>query len=625
MDFHHLKEIYESERLKRLRLDGPMQYVDLHDEQFAHLNKDCWINYDDIANKEPDLKDKDEIKFLVIGGGHAGLSFAYRVFETGVLGRDICVVDVAGGVGGTWYWNRYPGLMCDVEGYIYLPLLEETGYMPKHRYSYGTEIRQQSERIASHIGCRSMFSTTVKRMDWDEGSARWIVIMSQNRGPEQGITNFTVKAQFVFASKGPFIVPRLPRAPGFDAFERNNHVFHTSRWDYKCTGGSPEVQDLTLLRDKTVAVVGTGATGVQVIPEVAKWAKHLYVVQRTPSFVGPRNQKETDLNEWAQITSHPGWQHRRRKNFNHFITNDPLPVDLVNDGWTETRAFAGVIGGPKIVTQDTLPQHLESMFELDIPRAEIIRAFIDSQVENDKIAEKLKPWYSGWCKRPTFHDHYLATFNRPNVTLLDTNGKGLEEYTSSGIVVGGVEYKVDILILATGFSSSRSKDRGLEDALGGPVVGRNGRSLGEKWASPQVGGLYGIMTEGFPNLFFPGGAASPNLSSSYDITARFSAYLIKQAMEKMSNCSTILIEPTLGGEEHYTKEVVKRALYFAVLKTCTPGYFTHDGAIALPKSAEETARDLRKAPWGEGIVKYQHMVESLQVEGRTDGFNISSA
>ncbi|KAL2837961.1 hypothetical protein BJY01DRAFT_258205 [Aspergillus pseudoustus] len=623
MDVDHLREIYESERLKRLRSDGPKQYADFRDDQFAHLNKDLWIDYDEIASKEPDLKDKEEIKFLVIGGGHAGLSFAHRVFETGVAGRDICVVDVAGGVGGTWYWNRYPGLMCDVEGYIYLPLLEETGYMPKHRYSYGAEIRQQSERIASHIGCRSMFSTTVKRMEWDEESARWIVSMSQNRGPKHGITDFTVKAQFVFASNGPFIVPRFPRVRGFAAFERNNHVFHTSRWDYKCTGGSQEVQDLTSLRDKSVAVVGTGATGVQVIPEVAKWAKHLYVVQRTPSFVGPRHQKETDPNEWARITSHRGWQRERRQNFDHFITNDPVPVDLVNDGWTDTRAFAGAIGGPKIVTQDTLPQHLESMFELDLPRAERIRDFIDSQVENKEIAEKLKPWYSGWCKRPTFHDHYLATFNRPNVTLLDTDGKGLGEYTPSGIVVNGVEYKVDVLILATGFSSSRSKDRGLEDALGGPVIGRNGRSLGDKWTSPQVGGIYGIMTEGFPNLFFSGGAASPNLSSSYDITARLSASLIKKALEKTSNRHTIRIEPTLDGEEQYTQEVAKRALYFAVLTSCTPGYFTQDGAIALPKSAEEAARGLRKAPWGEGIVKYQQMVESFQAGGQTEGFNIS--
>lgn len=238
------------------------------------------------------------------------------------------------------------------------------------------------------------------------------------------------------------------------------------------------------------------------------------------------------------------------------------------------------------------------------------------------MAEKLKPWYPGWCKRPTFHDDYLTTFNRSNVTLIDTDGKGLDSYTASGIVVAGVEYKVDVLILATGYSME-SDNRGLEDNLAAPIIGRNGRTFGEKWASQDVGTLFGIMTEGFPNLFFSKGTASPNLSSAYDLTARLIAHLIMAAMAETASSPTLIIEPKKEAEDAYTQEVEKRALWFSVLTTCTPGYFTQDGDLTVPKPAGEITRKSRTAPWGEGIVKYQPMIERVQEENRLDGFEIT--
>ncbi|KAB8238314.1 uncharacterized protein BDW43DRAFT_296607 [Aspergillus alliaceus] len=417
----------------------------------AHLNNDPWIDYDAIAAKQSDLKDKDEVRFLVIGGGHAALSFAYR--------------------------------MCDVEGYIYLPVLEETGYVPKHRYSYGAEIR-----------------------------------------PKHTDITFTVQAQFVFASSGPFFVPRIPRPPGFDL--QNNYVFHVFRWSYKCTGGPRENQNMTLLKDKTVVVVGTGATAAQCSAES----------QSGPSISTFFNMRE---------------------NFNHFITNDPVPVDI-----SERRLDRHTLILCRFLNTNS---HRESGRQQGVGRG-------------------IEAWYLGWCRRPTFYDHYLATFNQSNVTLIDTNGRGLESYTSSGIVAGVVGYKVVILVLATGFSPSRAQDKDLEDSLGAPIIGRN-----EKWAAPDVGTVFSIITVKLPNPFLPDGTASPNLSSAYDLAARLSADLIKSTMMKRDNPPKLTIEPK--------KEA---------------------------KSPRRDSQNLRKAPWGEEIAKYQLMVESLQRENRLDSFEIAS-
>ncbi|WYZ45035.1 hypothetical protein EsH8_VIII_000351 [Colletotrichum jinshuiense] len=624
-----LAQKYAEEVNKRVRPEVSREYVDLRSEAFPHLDADPFIDYDAMAEREPALKDGDRIKFLIVGGGHNGLLFAYRLIDACFSSNDIRFVDTAGGFGGTWYWNRYPGVMCDVEGYIYMPLLEETGYVPKLKYSHGSEIRGQSERIAAKWNLRALFSTKVDSQEWDEASGEWVVKMTHNQGPKRGEKGLTVRAQFVFTAGGLFYTPHVPKVTGFEQFMRHNPVFHTSRWDYKITGGSQDDPSLVNLKDKVVGIIGTGATAVQVIPHLARWAKHVYVFQRTPSYCGPRLQKATDAELWSQVAGKKGWQYDRQKNFNSFISNDPAPVDLVNDGWTDHRAFSGLVGSPKQITPDNLNDHIEYMFKMDMERAERVRARIDQEVKDPATAEKLKPWYGGWCKRPTFHDDYLRAFNNPNVTLVDTDGKGIQQCTDSGVVVDGVDYALDLLVMATGFTVTNT-DKGLGSPavrLGAPIIGGDGRSLEDKWTSPDMGTFYSVGTHGFPNLFFyggPGAPSSPNLTSAFDIVAKMAAHLIAEASRRASSPSDkVVVEVTKEAEVKYTEESKSRALWFAPLAFCTPGYFTGE-APNKPASDEEKEEKAAYTSWGGGVLDFQRRAEEYIANHSLEGIDIRS-
>lgn len=605
---------YAEERTKRLRPDGIHQYTTVRSSStLQDLGFDPWIDYEALAAEEPCLKDGDQIKFLIIGAGHSGLLYAHRLIEAGFQSTDIRIVDTAGGFGGTWYWNRYPGLMCDVESYCYMPLLEETGYMPSHKYSPGLEIREHAERIAGQNQLQALFSTKVDSQTWDEDRLDWVVNMTRNLGLKRESHGLKVRAQFVLAAGGIFPDPKVPNLLGLDQIRKNTHVFHTSRWDYDYTGGSQEDPALVNLKDKVVGIIGTGATAIQIIPAVAKWAKHLYVFQRTPSYCGARLQKKTDLETWSKVAHGKGWQLERQQNLNSFLTNDPSPVDLVNDGWTEQRSLAGLTGNPKLVTPDNVEDHLASLFELDVARAEKVRARVDGVVKDAATAESLKAWYPGWCKRPTFHDDYLEAFNQPNVTLVDTNGKGVDKYTGRGLTANGVEYNLDTLILATGFEVKLSA---LSPAgrMHTKTVGRGGRDLQEKWSGEDYGSIFGVATNQFPNLFFnafSGSASSLNLTSVFDLSAKLTAYIISEAARKAQGSEKLIVEASKDGEDKYTAEVKKRALWFSVLSTCTPGYFTEEGAASNIKP-EELDRVAKYSNWGGGPLDFEQLVEDFK-------------
>jgi cation diffusion facilitator CzcD-associated flavoprotein CzcO len=213
--------------------------------------------------------------------------------------------------------------MCDVEGYIYLPLLEETGYVPKHKYSYGAEIRGQNERAAKHFGIQGQFCTKIESQTWDDDRKVWVVTMTRTLGENAEPERITVFAEFVIIAGGVLNVPKIPKLPGWQAFRKNVHVFHSARWDYDYTGGNQERPDLHNLKDKTVAIIGTGATSVQIVPELAKWAKRVYVIQRTPSYCGYRGNRLTDNEHFKALSKEQGWQSKRRLNFNAWVTGNP--------------------------------------------------------------------------------------------------------------------------------------------------------------------------------------------------------------------------------------------------------------------------------------------------------------
>ncbi|MFI0527970.1 MAG: flavin-containing monooxygenase, partial [Ilumatobacteraceae bacterium] len=384
-----LREKYQSERDKRVRADANEQYVEMKG-QFAHYLDDPYR----AVQERPALH--DEVEVAIIGGGFGGLLVGARLREAGI--EDLRLIEKGGDFGGTWYWNRYPGAACDVESYVYLPLLEEVGYVPRKKYAPAPEILEHSRNIARHFRLydNACLSTEVTDLTWDDTERRWVI--STNRGDR-------MRARFVVMANGPLHRPKLPGIPGVESFQ--GHSFHTSRWDYDYTGGD-STGGLDGLRDKVVGIIGTGATAVQCVPHLGAAAKELYVFQRTPSSIDVRDDRPTDPAWEAQLQ--PGWQKRRMDNFNNLVSGIPESEDLVHDGWTD------IIGNLLIRLRqgeggDMSPEGIGRVMELaDFDKMEQIRARVDQIVQDPVMAEALKPWYRQFCKRPCFHDDYLPTF-----------------------------------------------------------------------------------------------------------------------------------------------------------------------------------------------------------------------
>jgi cyclohexanone monooxygenase len=551
-DPDRLREKYREEREKRLRPDGNAQYLEVKGA-LAHFARDPWVAPG--FTREPL---RDEIDVALVGGGFGGLLAGARLRQLGVEG--LRVIEKGGDFGGTWYWNRYPGVACDIESYVYLPLLEELGHVPQEKYSRGAEIFAHCQAIARKYDLYrgACLQTEVTEIRWDEGASRWIV--STDRGD-------AAKARFVCLANGILQKPKLPGIPGIESFE--GHSFHTSRWDYAYTGGDAN-GDLTRLRDKRVGIIGTGATAVQCIPHLGAGAQHLYVFQRTPSSVDVRANRPTDP-AWARSLA-PGWHQRRMDNFQILTAGGYQEEDLVNDGWTDIirKLLSMMLSNEK---PDLSPEAIARSMELaDFAKMEEIRARVASIVEDPATAEALKPYYRQFCKRPCFHDEYLDTFNRPNVTLVDTKGRGVERITKKGVVAGGREYEVDCLIFATGFEVGTDYSR----RAGYGVVGRGGLPLSEKWRG-GVRTLHGIHIHGFPNCFMMSIAQSGftvNFPYMIDQQARHIAWVIATALERGIQA----LEVSEQAEAEWVDAVVGRAGNTAEFsRQCTPGYYNNEG------------------------------------------------
>ena len=587
-----LREKYRQERDKRVRPEGNDQYLEVTGK-FAHFVDDPYV--EPGYTREPLT---DEVDVVVIGGGFGGLLAGARLRQAGV--NDIRIVEAGGDFGGTWYWNRYPGAQCDIEAYCYLPLLEDLGYMPKEKYSFAPEIYEHSQRIANTFNLyeAACFQTKVTDLRWDEDLARWIVSTDRNDA---------MKARFVVMATGPLNRPKLPAVPGIEEFE--GHTFHTSRWDYAYTGGDHS-GGLTKLADKRVAIIGTGATAIQSVPHLGAAAKHLYVFQRTPSSVDLRGNKPTDY-DWAK-TLQPGWQRERRENFNAMITGVPVKEDLVNDGWTDIfRTLASMI--PK---QSEVPISMEEAAQLtelaDFKKMNGIRERVEKSVRAHETAEALKPWYRQFCKRPTFNDEYLPTFNRPNVTLVDTGeSQGVERITRNGVVANGVEYPVDCIIFATGFEVGTAWTR----RAGYDIVGQNGVRLSDYWASGMKT-LHGFSSHGFPNCYLMGlsqNGLSVNLTSMLDDQAQHIGYIIKQVVDRGARYA----QPSAAAEAAWVGEIRRLAINnVAFFEECTPGYYNNEGKIA------QRGGGLNNESYAPGVNAFNRLLEKWREDDALDGLEL---
>jgi len=581
-----LRKKYREEREKRIRQDGNEQYVEVKGE-FAHYLDDPYV--DPGFTRDPLT---DQVDVVVIGGGFGGLLAGARLREAGV--EDIRVIEKGGDFGGTWYWNRYPGAQCDIEAYVYLPLLEELKFVPKEKYTRAPEILAHSRAIGEKYDLyrNACFQTEVTEMRWDEDSARWIV--STNRGD-------AIKARFVCMANGPLNRPKLPGIPGVDCFK--GHTFHTSRWDYAYTGGDSE-GNLTKLRGKRVGIIGTGATAVQCVPHVGQTAEHLYVFQRTPSSIDVRNNRPTDP-EWANSLE-PGWHQQRMDNFNILVSGGFQEVDLVNDGWTDIiRKLLVMVQSDE--NKDLSPEGLARSMEMaDFEKMEEIRARVASIVEDPDAAEALKPYYRQFCKRPCFHDDYLQTFNRPNVSLVNTYGRGVERITEKGVVVDGQEYELDCLIFATGFEVGTDYAR----RAGCRLIGRSGISLTEKWAD-GIRTLHGMHSRGFPNCFIMSNAQAgftANFPHLLNEQSQHLSYIIKHALDHEIKT----IEVTEEAEQEWVDTVIKLArLGESFFADCTPGYYNNEGKLG--------ERSRQNGFYGGGSVQFFKILEEWRAEGGLKG------
>ncbi|MFE9912738.1 flavin-containing monooxygenase [Streptomyces clavifer] len=554
-----LRQRYSLERERRVRPDGARQYQQPVAE-FGYYAADPYV--DDVTERQPL---HDAVDVAVVGGGFGGILAGARMRRQGM--ERVRIIDKGGDFGGTWYWNRYPGVHCDIESHVYLPLLDETGYVPEWKYSPGEEIRRHAMRIARKYDLYpdALFSTAVTSLTWDEASETWIV--ATDRGD-------AFHATYVVTATGTLSEPKLPGIPGIETFQ--GHTFHTSRWDYAYTGGTPD-GGMTGLAGKRVGIVGTGATGVQVVPMLAEDAQHVYVFQRTPSSVDVRANRRTGAQDAG--ADRDGWARERRENFLRIVSGEPADQDLVADGWT---ASAGLLEKllPSFRRENTGPDFEAAYEAADAAMMNELRARVEQTVTDPDTAEKLKPWYRYACKRPTFSDSYYPAFNRDNVSLVDTaDTHGIERITEHGVVVGDETYELDCLIFATGFSVGVS---GIHSGKL-PVHGRGGTQLLHAWAQQGPRTLHGFTSNGFPNLIQMGSlhnASSVNFTHILDEQAVHAAALVAAA-----EAEGALLEPSPGAEDAWQAVLADGAPDHEWFHAeCTPGYYNREG-LGRPNSA----------------------------------------
>jgi len=517
---------------------GAADYITMEGEFAKYL--------EDVYSAPPVQREEltDECEVLVIGAGFGALMLWYKLQKAGFT--DVRFCEKGGDVGGTWYWNRYPGIACDVESYSYLPLLEEMGYFPSMKFASGFEILEYCQTMAERYGLydRCLFHTTVTQTVWDEAAARWIV--RTDRGD-------AMKARYVVLANGILTTPKLAKIDGMETFKGD--AFHTSRWNYNVD-----------LEGKRVGIIGTGATAVQVVPELAKVVKDLYVFQRTPSTIDVRDQRITTQEEIEAWKQEPDWAKKRRER-----------LAMISSGRTALQGnddfLSGKVSAPKekrtyereISQEELIQKQLNTNFRI----MEQIRARIDAVVKDPKVAEILKPYYAYGCKRPTFHDEYLPSFNLPNVHLVDTAPRGVSLINERGVVHEGVQYDLDVLIYATGFQWMGAGSFNM-------IVGREGKTLRDKWKEGGVKTFLGLHTHGFPNLFIMSGPQSGGAQFNFTRGLEGHTDYVVWMLQRMKTTNARTIDITSESEIAYAQHCAEADIRTRPLRDCL-SYYNGDG------------------------------------------------
>jgi cyclohexanone monooxygenase len=493
-----------------------------------------------------------DLDVIVVGAGFAGI---YAVYHLRNLGFSVRALEMGEGVGGTWYWNRYPGARCDV---------------PSLEYSYGfskelqlewewTEImpaREEIEDYLNHVVDRFdlrrdiQLSTRVTAATFDEASARWLVATD---------TGERFSTPFLVMATGCLSAPMVPDVPGRDSFQ--GQILQTSMWP-------KEGVDFTGLR---VGLIGTGSSGVQATPEIAKEAEHLYVFQRTAVYSFPAFRGMIDQDLVAAFKEDPDEFRRQQRaafagvaGFGGALGPAQPPARRILDTpWEEQLAVIEHEGFWGARAWADVPVDLEA----NEAGAELFREMIRRVVHDPEVAEKLSPkGYPIGCKRLVFGVDYYEAFNRDNVTCVDLREGAIESITPTGIQTEQGRYDLDVIIFATGFDAMTGALNGID------IRGRGGQLLRDAWAAgPRT--LLGLQSVGFPNLFTITGPGSPSVLANMVVG-------VEQHVEWIGTCLTYLrdhgyrtIEPTLEAQDEWVdhvNEVAKGTMFTA--PTCNSWY-----------------------------------------------------
>jgi cation diffusion facilitator CzcD-associated flavoprotein CzcO len=483
-----------------------------------------------------------QVDMIIVGAGFAGLYMIHRAREAGLSVR---CFEIGSGVGGTWYWNRYPGARVDIEcveySYSFSKALEQEWDWTE-RYAGQPEIERYANHVADRFDLRRdiAFNTRVTSAHYDSQAQRWLITTDSG---EQ------IVARFCIMATGLISAPIEPRFEGLPSFQGEQYL--SSRW--------PENEPV--FKGKRVAVVGTGSSGIQIISEVAKSAGELFVLQRTPSYPIPLRNHPVDPSHALKMKSQ--YEELRTRQFNSFsgftlVHSDlaPPPSKSALEVSAEERraeyenrwASGGL--SPYYAFTDSLLD-MESNQTL----ADFAREKIRERVKDPEIAEKLCPQYPILTRRLSPETNYLEVFNQPNVELVDLNEGAISHFTENGIVVGDREIEIDVVIFATGFDVMT----GAMDRI--DIRGKDNEALKERWAQGLTSHL-GMMTHGFPNLFWINGPHSPFYNPI--LLAEFQCDFICELIADLASADHEVLEADASAEASYvalTNQIGNSTLY----------------------------------------------------------------
>ena len=466
---------------------------------------------------------------VVVGAGFAGLYMLHRLRQQGLSAQ---VFEKGTGVGGTWYWNRYPGARCDVESMEYSyqfdsDLQQEWNWT--ERYAAQPEILEYANHVADRFDLRDQiqFNTAVSRAEFDEAQQRWLVTTDQGE---------SLSAQYLVMATGCLSSSNLPQIPGQESF--TGATYHTGQWPH-------EGVDFTGLE---VAVIGTGSSAIQSIPVIAEEAEHLYVLQRTPNYSIPAHNGPLEPQVQQQIKDdYSGLRERGALSpfgiaFEWNIDSALVATDAERKAEYEKRWQMGGLG--------FLGAYGDLLFSGDAndTAAEFVRGKIRDIVDDPVVAEVLSPMQTFGCKRVCADTGYYATFNRDNVTLVDLQEQPIQGFLEQGIITHKQVIEVDVIVYATGFDAMTGA------ILKVDIVGRGGQSLRDKWAEgPKT--FLGLGTSGFPNLFIITGPGSPSVLTNMLPSIEQNVEWISDCIEHMRQQGQVTIEATSSAEQAWVGEV----------------------------------------------------------------------